>query len=71
LFAPAWIDFQNSCVVPFGITAMRRCPAGDPDEEDEGEDDDGDDDDSLPTAGSHQRTRQHGDDATERSLHGR
>ena len=20
--APAWIDFQNSCVVPFGITAM-------------------------------------------------
>src|SRR5262245_31976473 len=24
LLAPAWIDFQNSCVVPFGITAMRR-----------------------------------------------
>ena len=25
--APAWIDFQNSCVVPFGITAMttRSC----------------------------------------------
>ena len=22
LTAPAWIDFQNSCVVPFGITAI-------------------------------------------------
>ncbi len=22
LTAPAWIDFQNSCVVPFGMTAM-------------------------------------------------
>ena len=37
LLAPAWIDFQNSCVVPLGMTAMVLVPpeaAGAPDDPD-------------------------------------